>query len=393
MRQYGILAPFVLLIFFTACKDKPDHPDVEELMFRTDTTKYMDLRPFVSEVSMIALQNDSSPLRTPGRMATNEDGYFILGISAPFPILHFDKQGNLLHYIERYGRGPGEYSWLEAITVDPKANVIDALDIQQNKIISYTYSGEFIDEWETPGIMNYDDFMKLDSTHYIIYQNLTNGYKGKPFHQIKWVHKQEQLQICNEFLYTPNPNNYLNIGGSFHFYDYRGKPRIKPIGSNYVYEFSDSLLRPVYHINFADNELPEGYYQEKDYNGVIEFSNAIDKTNYINSVRQFAETEKYIFFNYSQSGNALHAVYNKKTKNTHTGGISVLPVNNGKKLIRIPYFPKYIAEGHLYFMAHPSRLEKYAAGKQHFQELLALLPSLKLAYQKDYYVLMKCKLK
>lgn len=87
-------------------------------------------------------------------------------------VLVFDRNGQHIRQIGRTGRGPGELLFPRDFAIDKHSGTIEILDSQQNKVIKYTATGDFIAEKHLGG--RYTAFNKLHNGSYLYEREISS---------------------------------------------------------------------------------------------------------------------------------------------------------------------------------------------------------------------------
>ena len=211
----------------------------------------------------------------------------------------FKLNGEYVNKIKHIGKGPGEYTKISKFRIQNDTIVIG--DTKICKIINYSLEGDFLEEHRLD--FNFRDF-GTTNRFYCLYDDNRNdkrGYKSKLLYFDK-----KNYELNRAFFNYDKHQEYRTNN----FYKYNDKLRFTHGMDPYIYEVEDSLLIPVYKIDFGK------YNYNKDIPFVCDMfdDEQYGKSNICTFPDNFVENEQYLFFKYLR-GFFLSFVYYDKAKN------------------------------------------------------------------------------
>ena len=276
-------------------------------------------------------------------------------------ILCFDTKGRFLFSIDKFGKGPGEYTSLKDFLLDKSQNLL-VLDVignkyGQNEYMYFNLDGNYLYSKSREEIVGFTRSMiEYDHNLYIANINCT------------------RKDICSDILFFDKQN--LEVIKSFDCVD-RFTATHTPLQS--FYKTSDYLLfyggnDTIYTIS-VETEAPSPAYfvdfgtQQKSYkkslkgkthNEILELSRKLFQSKEIRAVNHIFSNDKYLSINYSENKNVepkydlryQTVFYDKKTNKTYNTTNIYFDIFNGVKNNRMEIIG--CCEGYFYsLLNHP----------------------------------------
>jgi hypothetical protein len=304
---------------------------------------------FELEKYIVLESSDSSVMREIRKISVINDRIFILTWGDP-QILIFNTNGDFISKVDRYGRGPGEYTYAVDMYVAPGGDTITLFDKSLKKLLNYNNKGDFLGEVDLK--TDLETFTKLPNGDILGYSFLNHAEpRNDTIYQL-W-HFSSQGKILSGFL--PVKSDYLgnSVGLSSSFNSTSSGLYFIPYTENRVYKISGNppALTSVYEVDFKGRSIPSDLlalpYKEMQkalFSSYILFGEFIGENNLLFNIYS------------SEERKLMLTVYNLKTgsymltesKNVWDD-INELPVEAGQQNF-------YSAVDRLVAITHPFRL-------------------------------------
>ena len=209
----------------------------------------------VDSVAYLALEAVEKSLFGNADKMIARDGRIYIADYKRGRLIVFDVDGNFIFSINKLGRGPGEYLSLRGFTVDE--NYIYLTDFESNKLIKYTLSGEYVNEYALPvqamdiGVFDNGDLIlvsvPLHTGGFVTEQTPHRVFitdADLKIHTSLFGYEQEEIDPVGKLSYLSE--NELSI--VFH-----------TAGSDVVHVFSKADPKDMRHllIDFGDSKIPD----------------------------------------------------------------------------------------------------------------------------------------
>ena len=295
-----------ILLFFFGCTSKSNKVEPGAINESINIDKFiitnhaLDDSTIFKQCHTVFLEtNDNSLIREINRIYKTEDYIFIFDKLLK-KICVFDDQGKYQTKIHNIGQGPQEYISLMDFCLDTEKEQIVLLCDKPNKIMRFTYSGEFVSE------IKHSDFFRsivMDSQYVYCNRSELNKTDLDKFEICCMNRSGEQIDnllptrdnITNTMF---NTGNFLNKSENV-YYTRRF--------DNTVYQLNKDKVTKKYMLDFGKFNLPDYLLKETD---MRKFADECHEKQYVYSITEFVENEKYLMFNTNQS----ICLYNKNDK-------------------------------------------------------------------------------
>ena len=222
----------------------------------------------------------------------------------------FSDDGNLLHYFQRIGRGPGEYNRITDFIVDG-ANII-ILDRTFQNLLTYDLSGTCISTRKL-GYWAQAISPVVDNSYFLY---CGNEYGPNERHKLRRIKNEK-----DDFLYLPideNHSKYLHINSNHYFYQHQEIIYFFETFNDIVYEsIGGEDIKPSFYIDFKGKNIPSAFF-EKEYANIVAFFMEFQKTSYAYGVINFAVYDRFLMFSSFYQTNMKLTVFDKKDKISKT---------------------------------------------------------------------------
>lgn len=230
-------------------------------------------------------------------------------------LLQFDRKGNYIKQIGKYGRGPGEFLSMRGLALNDSNNTLYVISNFANKVIKYDIdTGEFLGDFpinNTLGsgmlpmsflIIAKDTFLALShpmtqfTSDYVIFEIFNDN--GNVLAQ----KKSSLFSIQND------DENVERIKNGFtQVWFFNGHFRLFEELNDTIYNIKNNHLEPVYIFNL------------NGYKGPFDLMTTNYVRSKINYMRLFGfwETSNFLLFRFYYNGNSYSAQYDKTRKEFH----------------------------------------------------------------------------
>lgn len=276
----NIIIVFISLIVFGSC-NQGVYQDTLIINPENTIEREVWLSEFTDDIKYIPLNNEVM-FQHPNRIETTKE-LFVIKVY-PGGILTFDQEGNFIDNIGREGRGPGEYLSGGYFSINREDELVYILDVLANKIITYTFLGEFVREFS---IAKYED----------------------RFWDIQYLNGKLYLAGVINFGYSKHDWLITDTLGNLYSYKYNHIPRFESRSSSFggMFVSGDNLY---YWNNFNDTVF---LIQDSLYQPAMYFAQGDFRHPHITNDRKYYSTLSiintdgflfltYVYQQYLQSG-------------------------------------------------------------------------------------------
>lgn len=229
----------------------------------------------------------------------------------------YDTAGYFKCPIGRKGKGPGEYLAPSAFALDKEKNEVWIVD-NNNKILKYDYSGQFIESIDIGTLFMYS---------FNIYEDKLFCYTGK---STNWKNDGTDDYWCNEltvFSIGKEPtrlfpvdkelydlNNRITIQSSTPFSDQSNSITFYHTISNYIYSIDKTTgdVAIKYEIDFGDKSYKQDLAKMSTQK-MIEYIHG--HPSWAGLINNVVETDDFLHFRYSYNNTINRVIYNKNSNN------------------------------------------------------------------------------
>lgn len=364
---------FALLI--CSCK-QPDHNKVTTIDFEATTGELFTPDRFKKAGYTPFQTIEKSIIESNAKLIATQTEYFIFN-RTQMEVLCFDQSGKFLHKISAKGNGPGEYTSIQDFLVNPAEKSIEVLSMQMQKVLKYSYNGNYLSKTAIPG--HPFSFAKLKNGDYIFGKGAFPDndlgthqlYQTAPDGTLRFTH----LAVVNNGLTMPFfEENIQNSNGNIYFKSW--------LNGN-IYQVADTSCILATLVDFKDKKLNEHVLE----NTPDAFFDLIMNTPFY-SIDRYLENDDYIYlFTTSGDGKDMrHVLYEKNSEKSFTAGFSA----DTKTIPHLNAAQALTPDNELIFIAEPFVLNKLIAAKPE------LFPAIQTPATLDDYsnsVLIKLKIK
>lgn len=266
------------------------------------------LSTLFDKTKFVKLETSSENLLSDIRKVFSFEDLIVIGSGKS--IFLFDQNGKFINKIDRTGNGPEEYTRLSDFDINYSKREIAVLDKGLKQILFYDFEGNYIrnilfDFWAVK--LKY-----LSDDKYLLY----SGNETSDNQDGKFTILTSEGVECNFHKIDKNKSNYLHVNGLQNFYKNKDELLFNENFNDTIYSKIDTVFIPKYVFSYDNMNIPKVFF-EKSYANIMEFFQALHKTDYAYGISSFMETDENIYIGYQKSGLKHYAFYNKKNKNSN----------------------------------------------------------------------------
>lgn len=318
-----LLAVLTLGMMLISCKEEVQMSDCKEfdISFKGKASSSIKMSDIFSDVKYIQL-DETVQIGNVSSVRIVEDTIYVLDKKKD-QIVKYDIKGNVAMKILRRGRGAGEYLSSDQFDVDERTGNISVLDIASRKVLIYTASGDFVDEFKIEGVPR--DFALLDNGDYVFYSpdyNKYESYYGIWQTDSRGRFKKHIMEIPRDFKFTSGiyPKYFHHMGDTVYV---KGRE-----DSYLLYHISNDAYSTPYHLN-VDIEVPKDASRAEgpildDYQGQVCL------------IQHYLENKKLLYVQMYNLKDSITLIYNKES------GESYEITKNSQVVADVPFAGYYI---------------------------------------------------
>lgn len=278
MRLEKLLLILFVILFFSCQSDKKDNV---ENVFCIDIKQKSELSSILEGdyIYTILETCEKSLIGEISKIELTEDRIYILDRRRGKAIIIFDKAGNFINRIEKYGQGPGEYVALTDMGILNSNIFILARD----RIIVYSEDGTWIKTIRLD--THYSYFHLIDERYLILYSGKSN-LTMYDFTLFDYINDS----IIERFLPYKNAGGYIPYNSPF----YKTDSNELFISNEYdynIYSFADNNLIPRYTLKFNTiDQIPKNHKNISK----IELHDQLATSNVFTRIKCMNKSEDFI---------------------------------------------------------------------------------------------------
>lgn len=258
----------------------------------------------IDSIKFITLQDDG--IKYISRLFIKDSCYYVED-GGNFRVIVFDKEGEVKYSISKRGKAQDEYLEITDIAIAEDAILI--FDSQSSKIIWYDKAdGKYIETYNIPE--------GVEISNGSVIENIAIAYNSYGFknRSNKTVTLLDGDKIVGSFIDAYEfIDERVNITQKFPFSHYNNSAYLIPLFSNIVYSVKPDTIVATYQLDFGKANLPSEFLQNTAEDDLLV---SILRSEYVNTIENFMETEKYLQFDFCYLKNFYTAYYNKISKKT-----------------------------------------------------------------------------
>jgi hypothetical protein len=283
-----------------------------------DNAKILSIKELSDKISLVKLKSPSNALIKNIYKYYEYDKKIFLGDYDQKAIFIFNKQGDFLKKVGKYGKGPAEIVELSDFIINKEEKKIVIWDNGLKKRVIYDFNGDYIKEEKIELVSR--NFIKLSNDKYALYSGLTSDF------DINIVNKKGD--IVNSFIPVEKYMFYLPVILNMEYFhqDDNGSITLLPCLSNIVYKVNEDIVVPKYQISFGENSMPDNYFKSKIHDSKNKknrpeyiykiFYRELPESNYAYKPHSFKESNLFIYVEYIYKNREHYAIVDKKNWNS-----------------------------------------------------------------------------
>ncbi len=322
MKCLGFTSRFVfmisvLLISLTACKNaKYSRKELVTISVDLSEKKELKLSDYFSSIKFLPLETKENILLPRiYKMKKVKDRYYFI-TNTPFSEFYiFNEDGRFIKSMNKYGKGPGEYTYLEDFYVTPDGSRIELYDMMAAKNMLYDSTGLFVDEWKHG--FYYSNFTRDADGDYWFGSGYTNFIVDRKNYACNLFHFGADRNLNKAwFPFAPEMDAYMSFAKVNSFFHYNDKLSFRYAFCDTIYSIEDKVPVPRYYVDFGEKKLPSKYL-ERSYKDVGKLGDALERTQYAYNVANFREAEDWVSFSFTYDRKKHLCFYSKTDRKVH----------------------------------------------------------------------------
>ena len=325
-----IFFPLVFLLLLASC-----HSDKKQEVTQSVTTIRVDniddaedievtKDKYIKSFRYIQLETDTTALIGEMTKILYEDNrIYIMDQSVTKSLFIFDKEGNFINKIYRYGQGPEEYYELTDAFYDPKENTINILSFvgrNKYKIMVFDADGKTLLK-QLPINLNLAEAMKSKDGFLVCNSKHTLNASSSVNRLTVYTDNLKKLYDAVPIL--PQWRNGIRSASPELFKSQNGAIFCAPHHETDVYQVTRDSTFLKYRFDFGKYNFPE------EFNTPVKNENMVRNSqisNYVTELSSFCETDDYVVATFLFKGQYRIAFYDKATKKTEVFFLSSNPL-------------------------------------------------------------------
>lgn len=277
----------IVSLFCISCEEVRVKDGVQSIPIDI-TKKYPIVDIQIKRIIPLELTKESA-FRRAHKIIESSQHYFVMDRSVN-KVYVFDKEGQFLEAIDRAGNGPGEYTTITDIDIDPYTKSLHILD-PRGKLIGLALDdfSNVTDEILFLGIRNVTNFQLLNEDMIVLYTFTYVGEKSIRFYS------REEDQIVKEML----ESNVVDTKGAMTFSMspfrvWNNSFKFTDINTYYSYKMVETTLDPEIYIDVGNNSFDFKTIAAQDY--TYDILNHVFENNKAFPISIIFENDDYLAF-------------------------------------------------------------------------------------------------
>ena len=253
----AIVFTYSIVFFLCGCKEQHEAEDNLIRINPHEAKEEINLSEFVDSVKYIPLQTDDNSIVGRVYSVTIKENFIYVRDVSDIDrqvIFVFDKEGNFVSKLDKYGRGPGEYSYMMGFIVDDNEEYVEVISFLgggEARVLKYkNISFDFVDEYTVPDI-NFNSVRKKDSLYYFYTQQLDNWVNDEKTNAGLIIVKDGKIEkILFDKTIETGGSSYGSIWENFTKND-NNELFVSIMYDNTFYRLSDMEAEPILTVDFG----------------------------------------------------------------------------------------------------------------------------------------------
>ncbi len=267
---------------------------------------------YIKSFRYIQLETDTTALI--GRMDKilyEDNRIYIVDKFVTKSLFIFDKDGNFINKIYRYGQGPEEYFVLTDAFYDPKENTINILSFVGNdryKIMVFDADGKTLLK-QLPINLNLAEAMK-SKDGFLVCNSMHQLNASSSVNRLT-VYSDSLKKLYDAVPILPQWRNGTRSASPELFKSQNGAIFCAPHHETDVYQVTRDSAFLKYRFDFGKYNFPEEFNTPDQYETM---TRNLQISNYVTELSSFCETDDYVMATFLFSGQFRIAFYDKATE-------------------------------------------------------------------------------
>lgn len=223
-------------------------------------------------------------------------------------IFTMSRNGDFLSALQKEGKGPGEYSYVQSIFTGNHKDLY-IFDIGNQKVIQYDSLSSFKSEWKHgqygQQMVKYQDLFILNTGY--------SGSNNSGFFNL--IVFDKDFKLLNRYLpYNEKLARFISFGDPLSLSFYKQNLFFTQFISDTIYQITSNQIYPRFFVDFGKYRMQNDDYT-KNYRHSGEFFDELNRKNRAFWIRNVLITDRYLFFMYVFNSNERFVIYDKKDQN------------------------------------------------------------------------------
>lgn len=291
---------------------------------------------YFSKIEIIPLEtSEKSLIKYVAERVYHNGKYYILD-RPQRKLLVFDKKGNFLYDINKYGNGPGEYTELYGFYNNPFTGGIDLLS-PLGGILRYDSLGQkFKEKISLPlTVPAIHQFVALNKDTYLFF---CESREGKKMIQYDINQRRIVSEVYDIPEYIFNKTFYHHTYSPFYVLD--NKVHFVQSYNGDVFTFENKSLLPKYHWDFGEQNFDIKELKDESIDYYFKYARTIG-AKYANAFVSYGENSRYYISGFSYNNKLMTLIYDKQANKT----VAFNAFKEGHQCI-----PSYVDESGVYLI-------------------------------------------
>lgn len=277
-----------------------------------NNTRSIDFTQLIDNISFVELEtNNDALIGEVYNILFDDDKIFVTDQNSSEGVFIFDKTGKLLAKINSKGEGPEEFSKINDVSLDTTRNQIIILDLQIPRLLTYDYTGKFIESKKLPFF--FQEFMVFPNQT-LAMKIISNKGVRNPIEIQNFLYATASLndnKILNRGLYLKTDDASFPVNWELSFRNGFNGINYLPNFYDTLYSVSETGLKALFAFTFDKNRFSIRESYKLDQN------NLITKLKTSNSISgNYVHLKDYLLFSAIFSNNTEHNLLYDKAKQT-----------------------------------------------------------------------------
>ncbi|TCO04414.1 6-bladed beta-propeller [Natronoflexus pectinivorans] len=315
---FTLIVPVLLLCLMLSCTKTSNIEDRSTIIRLSPASDKQPMSKFIDSVKYIRL---AAPRNISIGMIQSvvffDEHYYVLHTPTMPSLTVFDINGRFVRNIGKFGRGPGEYLFINDFAINHDDKMVVLMDDNAQRMHYYTLEGDHIDSKVLP--LSAECIYYMDGSYVFwmanLYDRVLNADVKKRFNIFVLDRDYNTthgfLEVSNEFMGVMHgslPSSFSPYGG--------GVNVVAPL-SNDIYHYKDGSLFKKYYLDFGPLNCDFLSELRKDQGDKGTFVFRLRNTGATYYPNQFFEFKNYMFFTFLSDNKMYSVFYDKKNETSH----------------------------------------------------------------------------